>query len=336
MLHPRTEEGDERWALGQAERALLANKSGATRLGFAVLLKMFQAEGRFPRRGEDVPAAAVEASARQVGVPAVEWRRYAWGGRTAEYHRAQIRGALGFREATLEDADALGRWLEGGIFAHDRRTDRLVLAARERCRGLRIEPPSPERLNRLVRSAVHRHDDAFGAALLTRLPAETAARLDALLHAPAPDGAGRAPLLALRAGPGRASLQSVADEVSKLTALRAVALPVGLFEGVPAKVLLAHRRRVAAEELHELRRHPAATRATLLAAFCHVRGREITDTLVDLLTATVHRIAAKAEQRVESELVADLKRVSGKPALLFRLAATLLHGCSRNRATSRA
>jgi len=90
MLHPRTEEGDERWALGQAERALLANKSGATRLGFAVLLKMFQAEGRFPRRGEDVPAAAVEAIARQVGVPAVEWRRYAWGGRTAEYHRAQI------------------------------------------------------------------------------------------------------------------------------------------------------------------------------------------------------------------------------------------------------
>lgn len=218
-LHPRTEEGDERWALGQAERALLANKSGATRLGFAVLLKMFQAEGRFPRRGEDVPAAAVEAIARQVGVPAVEWRRYAWGGRTAEYHRAQIRGALGFREATLEDADALGRWLEGEIFAHDRRTDRLVLAARERCRGLRIEPPSPERLNRLVRSAVHRHDDAFGAALLARLPAETAARLDALLHAPAPDGAedaGRAPLLALRAGPGRASLQSVAEEVSKL------------------------------------------------------------------------------------------------------------------------
>src|SRR3954454_3136057 len=92
----------------------------------------------------------------------------------------------------------------------------LVLAARERCRGWRIEPPSPERLNRLVRSAVHRHDDAFGAALLARLPAETAARLDALLHAPAPDGAGRAPLLALRAGPGRASLQSVADEVSKL------------------------------------------------------------------------------------------------------------------------
>ena len=79
-----------------------------------------------------------------------------------------------------------------------------------------------------------------------------------------------------------------------------------------------------AEELHELRRHPPAIRLTLLAAFCPVRGREITDALVDLLIATVHRIGATAEKRVESELIADLKRVAGKPALLFKLAAASL------------
>ena len=288
---------------------------------------MFQAEGRFPRHVEDVPVAAVEAVARQVKVPAVEWQHYEWGGRAIAYHRAQIRSSLGFREATLEDAEALSRWLESQVFAHDRRTDRLTMAARERCRTLRIEPPSRDRLKRLVRSAIRRHDAAFGAALLARLPAEAVARLDALLHASAgeqAEDAGRAPLLMLRAGSGRAGPQSVADEVAKLTTLRAVGLPADLVEGVPAKVLRAHRRRVAAEELRELRRHPTAMRATLLAAFCHVRAREITDTLVDLLIATVHRIAAKAEQRVESELIADLKRVSGKPALLFKLAAASL------------
>ena len=96
MLHRQTEGAADRWTLGQAERALLATKSGVTRLGFAVLLKVFQAEGRFPRRVEDVPAAVVEAIARQIGVPALEWRRDDWGGRTVEYHRAQIRSALGF------------------------------------------------------------------------------------------------------------------------------------------------------------------------------------------------------------------------------------------------
>ena len=62
-------DGKDRWTLLAADRALLGNKNGATRLGFAVLLKQFQADGRFPRRAEDVPMAAVEAVAAQVGVP---------------------------------------------------------------------------------------------------------------------------------------------------------------------------------------------------------------------------------------------------------------------------
>ena len=85
----------DRWTLGAADRSLLGNKSGATRLGFAVLLKLFQAEGRFPRRPEDVPAAAVEAIAPQVRVPAAAWRGYGWDGRAIRYHRARIRTALG-------------------------------------------------------------------------------------------------------------------------------------------------------------------------------------------------------------------------------------------------
>ena len=58
-------------------------------------------------------------------------------------------------------------------------------------------------------------------------------------------------------------------------------------------------------------------RLTLLAALLHCREREITDTLVDLLITTVHRINARAEKKVVDELVSDLKRVSGKESILF-------------------
>src|SRR4051812_25929295 len=325
---------DDRWALHAADRALLGNKSGATRLGFAVLLKLFQSEGRFPRRPEDVPIAAVEAIAPQVGVTAAAWRGYDWRGRTIEYHRAQIRPALGFREITDADAVALSDWLEDRALDLERWHDRLLAAARERCQALKLEPPSPDRLDRLVRSALHRQEEMFCAAVFARLPSETVAGLDALLRPTVPDagdagGGGAAnrvspPLLALRAGTGQASLNSVAEEAAKLRRIRELALPAGLFDGVPARVLLAYRRRVSAEELHELRRHPDPIRLTLLAAFCHVRGREIADALTDLLITTVHRIGTKAEKRVEGELVADLKRVAGKPALLFKLAAASL------------
>jgi hypothetical protein len=327
MVDQAGEDIDERWMLRAFDRVLLGNKTGTTRLGFAVLLKMFQAEGRFPSRPEDVPVAAIEVIACQIGVPAATWRSYDWRSRATAYHRAQIRDALGFREATLDDTKALADWLDSQVSTLEHRSDRLLVAAHERCRSLGIEPPSSDRLDRLVRSVVHRYEEALYAAVLTRLPAETAAGLDALLKAPAAamsGEVGRAPLLALRAGAGPASLQSVGEEADKLARIRALTLPAGSFAKVPSKVLLAYRRRVAAEELHELRRHPAALRLALLAAFCQVRGREITDALVDLLIATVHRIGAKAEKRVESELIADLKRVAGKPALLFKLAVASL------------
>ena len=67
-------------------------------------------------------------------------------------------------------------------------------------------------------------------------------------------------------------------------------------------------------------------RLTCLAAFAYQRGRAITDTLVDLLVDTVHRINSKADRRVSEALIEDLKRVTGKTNILFQLAdATLAH-----------
>ena len=42
---------------------LIANKAGVTRLGFALLLKFYQIEGRFPTYREEVPQAAVDRAA---------------------------------------------------------------------------------------------------------------------------------------------------------------------------------------------------------------------------------------------------------------------------------
>ena len=52
---------------------MLANKTDPTRLGFAVLLKFFQHEGRFPQGPQEVPAVIVEFLARQVSVGPVQW-----------------------------------------------------------------------------------------------------------------------------------------------------------------------------------------------------------------------------------------------------------------------
>ena len=51
---------------------------------------------------------------------------------------------------------------------------------------------------------------------------------------------------------------------------------------------------------------------------------EVTDNLVELLIQIVHRIGARAERRVEKELLNDFKKVSGKTGLLFRIAEAAL------------
>lgn len=43
------------WTLLPADVDMLVNKSGATRLGFALLLKFFEIEARFPRFPTEIP-----------------------------------------------------------------------------------------------------------------------------------------------------------------------------------------------------------------------------------------------------------------------------------------
>ena len=49
----------EQWTLQPNERELIEHKEGANRLGFALLLKSFQIDGRFPRQKHDLPIAAI-------------------------------------------------------------------------------------------------------------------------------------------------------------------------------------------------------------------------------------------------------------------------------------
>ncbi|MFF9819482.1 DUF4158 domain-containing protein [Streptomyces sp. NPDC014006] len=89
------------WTLVDGDWDLVANKSGTTRLGFSLLLKSFELEGRFPDVLEEVPRAAVEYLADLVKLPATDFPKHTLVGRTAKYHRKQIREALGFRPSTV-------------------------------------------------------------------------------------------------------------------------------------------------------------------------------------------------------------------------------------------
>lgn len=181
---------------------------------------------------------------------------------------------------------------------------------------------------RMVRSALRTAEQNWASRIAGRLSPSVAGRLLDLIAVAADDDSvtdASASLLALiKASPGNVSLESMMTEIGKLRAVRALDLPAGFFTDVPPKILEEWRARATVEAPSHLRRLPQPLTLTLLAALVHRRELEITDTLVDLLIATVHRIGARAERRVPNELINAFKKVTGKENILFSIAAAAL------------
>lgn len=311
------------WHILPHEQKLIGIKRGATRLGFAVLLKFFQLEGRFPSGPQEIPAEVVRFVASEVGVDRSAWKEYPWQGRSVEYHRASIRTHLGFREATVADAEALETWLVEETLNQENRMDRLREIVLARCRKLQIEPPTQEQIHRLLRSAIQAHEMRFCETISGKLNPETLDRLDRLLEADPSeeDGEGWTVWQTLKEEPGRAGLESVKAAASRLRLLRKVGLPAELFQGAQPKLIERYSKRAAVEEPFELRRHAGPLKATLMTAFLHRRTEDLTDHLADLLVETVHKMGKGAEKKIDSSLERALqKKASGKISKLYQIA----------------
>lgn len=158
-------------------------------------------------------------------------------------------------------------------------------------------------------------EETLTARISARITVQSTERIIALVagadqgdavpgEASAGEGEDGPPVLGkIKEAPGNVSLETMLTEIDKLLAVRAVGLPADLFADIAPKVVAGWRARAAVESPSHLRTHPLSLRVTLLAALLHERKREITDTLVELLISTVHRIGARAEKKVTEQLV---------------------------------
>jgi uncharacterized protein DUF4158 len=322
----------EHWTLVGEELERARGKRGVNALAFALLLKFVIHFGRFPRGRSELPDEAVEFVARQVQVPPGELGFYEWSGRSIERHRAEIRELLDYRECSLADQAAVTDWLVEMVTQLEHRPELVRAELLGWCRERRREPPTSGRIDRIVRSALDRAERLLVARVTAMLSEEVRARLNALVFGVSdePDidagQLGERDVLAwVKTDPGRLSLNTVLDEISKLEAVRAVGLPPGLLATVSPKIVSGWRVRAAVQSPSHFRQFAAETRWVLLVALLVERQREITDTLVELLISTVHAINARADHRVTEEMVASFKRVRNKDAMLARISEASLN-----------
>jgi len=253
--HP--EELDRYWTLSAEERNLLGNKTGATRLGFAVLLKSFQFDGRFPDRRDGVSAAILTHLSNQTGASAEAYWEEEWNERTQRHQRAQIREHCNFKFFHAEDEAGFLSWLMEQVVSPNPDAEALKIAAYEYLRNLRMEPPPTERLRRLLRQAVAAREQRMVAEAAAQLSQATRHALDALIDTYLPAqiaDADQIPLFPVRSelssvkdDAGSVKVETVLEEIAKLRQLRALELPETLFRAAPPKFVTHYRQRAGSE-----------------------------------------------------------------------------------------
>lgn len=136
--------------------SLLRNKYGGTRFGFAVLLKFFKYQGRFPKAKSEISPHFIDYIAKQVGVSMdlFDEYGYGWEGRSIKYHRAQICNYMRFRDCALKDLELLKSWLQANILPQEMQIDRIREQVLHHLRKQHIVPPAPDHLERNIKSAI--------------------------------------------------------------------------------------------------------------------------------------------------------------------------------------
>ena len=324
------EELAQDFTLQADEREFLGLNKPHNQLGKAILLKVFQYEGRFPQEKQEIPEILIEFIAQQLYVSPKVWSAYQWNGRRMKEHRPDIREWLGFRRASVADQKVVRDWLVNEVLPDEFRPSHLREMVYEYLYEHQLEPPSEDQIERLINSALHHYQSGFFEQTYAKLPQVSRLRLRNLLSEASnwTEQMSGYPLLhEMKLGPGAADVKHIHRVCERLKYLQAIELPEDLFEGIPMKYLRQYQRQVSVDSpSHLLRREENQPEQmyTLLAIFCWVRQREVTDDLVDLFIRVLKDIKVRAEHKEEKRVLNDFIRVDGKQQLLFNLSEAML------------
>jgi hypothetical protein len=81
----------------------------------------------------------------------------------------------------VQDAEELAAWLSEHVLPQGHPDEHVNAAAYQRLRDLGIEPPTPDRLERVLASASSAFEERFCTETIGRFPPATLERLEALL-----------------------------------------------------------------------------------------------------------------------------------------------------------
>lgn len=177
--------------------------------------------------------------AEALNLPVELFGEYDWQGRTIKYHRTQIRTALQFREATIDDSNQLKQWLVDQVLGQEQDERQLKSLVYSYLRTQRIEPPTVPRLERLIHSALRQYESQLFQTIMSTLSPECCPQLDRLLSSPESSQLDQESALLslpdLKSDPNGIRIKSMLSEIERLEHLRLIIIPDSILNSISSK-----------------------------------------------------------------------------------------------------
>jgi len=308
------------WSLSFSDLDFVNARSITARLGLSVQLKFFASRGYFVEKTSDVPDGAVNYLAEQLGVVDSALSADCFSNRSGRRHMAEILKYLGFRRLTRDDRDALSLFIASELCPNGYPVGSMMDEVFLWCRDRKLFEPSHRELDRLVRTQRQRFFDSFLGDVVERLVPETITMMKCSLD----DADSLTGYNTMNASTGQVSLDNFLAVTDRLAFIQSLKLPGDLLV-VPGKDWIAQIvRRVCGETASEMRRHSLSRQLGFYAVFLMVREARLTDSVIDLLVETVHKIATRSKRKVITGIARDIEKVTGKERLLVDIAAAAI------------
>ena len=309
-----------------------SNTTEKNRLAFAMMLKFFQTKGRYPTKKDVVEPMLLHSLSIQLKVSPFLFEPMYLENRTSKRFRKKIREFLGFRIATLADAKILIAWLIEQAKKEPHTLPQYREKANQFFMANKLEPFTPERSDRYIRSAIHQFEKQFFADIAKQLSPESVKLANDLLcndtkrngstKDNTPDD--EITLRRLKADVAGVKLKHVAFEIKKLNFIRSIPIPSSLFDNTPRKLLKKYYQRIMAASPSNVLEFVSDAREASMACFIYIRSQLLIDDVADLFIKLIHNMKSSAEVHVNKKIITDVKKVNGKFDILYLIAEAAL------------
>ena len=173
---------DESFKFSEIEIEIINNNRKAeTKIGFAVLYKFFQNNGRFPYSKFEISNELICYISEQIGVDSSYYNVYDWDGKSIVNHRKQIRELFLFRECIIEDYNTIKTWILSKVIPQNDDFEFVKKEVYKKFNELKIEPTTPEIIERIISSAKNTYENNIFISIFNKLPVETIKKIDLFL-----------------------------------------------------------------------------------------------------------------------------------------------------------